>query len=143
MSEPKKVLRRIPNEGQLTGVCAGLAYYLGVDVTMVRIAAIGLALITSGGFVVAYVLMAIIMPSSTAAQHSSTTTQNLRELTRDVRSGAQQHHIRNIVGLGLILLGAWLLINQLFPGIISQNLDYIWPIVLILLGIVIATRRKW
>ena len=52
----------LPWEGKkIAGVCAGFARYLGVDVTLVRIAWLTLALLSSIGFV-AYLIAWIIMP---------------------------------------------------------------------------------
>jgi phage shock protein C len=44
------------------GVCAGIADYTGVDVTLVRIALILLTLTTSGFFVLAYFIAAWLAP---------------------------------------------------------------------------------
>jgi phage shock protein PspC (stress-responsive transcriptional regulator) len=48
----------------LAGVCNGLAAYLGIDVTIVRIVFVVLALITKGGFGLIYLAMAFIIPSA-------------------------------------------------------------------------------
>lgn len=37
MSMQEKTLERLPDQGVITGVAAGLAEYLGIDVTLVRI----------------------------------------------------------------------------------------------------------
>ncbi len=45
------------------GVCAGVADYTGIDVTVVRIGAVFLTFVTSGWALLAYVLTAWIAPS--------------------------------------------------------------------------------
>jgi phage shock protein C len=45
------------------GVCAGVADYTGIDVTVVRIGAVFLTFVTSGWALLAYVLAAWIAPS--------------------------------------------------------------------------------
>ncbi len=59
-SEPKR-LYRSRTDRQLAGVCAGLAAYLGLDVTLVRIAFIILALLGGPGLLL-YIIMALVVP---------------------------------------------------------------------------------
>jgi phage shock protein C len=60
MSEPKR-LYRIPGEGKIGGVCAGLAEYFSVDPTIVRLIFVLLLLTGSAGFWI-YVIMWLIVP---------------------------------------------------------------------------------
>jgi len=60
MSEPKR-LYRIPGEGMIGGVCAGLAEYFSVDPTIVRLIFVLLLLTGSAGFWI-YVIMWLIVP---------------------------------------------------------------------------------
>jgi phage shock protein PspC (stress-responsive transcriptional regulator) len=57
-------LVRIPSEQKIAGVCAGLADYLEVDVTLVRALWLALSIVPGAivGGVVAYVLAWIVMP---------------------------------------------------------------------------------
>ena len=48
--------------GKFMGVCAGIADYTGIDVTMVRVGTAVLALITSGWIIPAYFITAWIAP---------------------------------------------------------------------------------
>jgi phage shock protein PspC (stress-responsive transcriptional regulator) len=73
----------IHESAMLAGVCAGLAAYLHVDVTIVRIAFVLLALVTRGGFVLAYLALAfIIPPADTSEERAAAHGQpfNAREL---------------------------------------------------------------
>ena len=47
---------------KLAGVCAGIADYTGLDVTIVRIALVVLTVSTSGSFILAYLLAAWLAP---------------------------------------------------------------------------------
>lgn len=142
MAEATKKLYRLPKQGQIAGVCAGLAEYFDIDVTLVRIIFIFLALITGGGFIVAYILMAIIMPSAEKGTNAGNDfTQNVHGLADELRDSNRQNKLRNIAGVGLILLGVWLFLGQLYPEWVSKGWDYVWPVLVILLGIFIATRR--
>jgi phage shock protein C len=60
----KRRLTRVPSEGRIAGVCAGIAEYLGVDVTLVRIVWVTLSVVpgTIIGGVVAYAVAWLVMP---------------------------------------------------------------------------------
>jgi phage shock protein PspC (stress-responsive transcriptional regulator) len=56
----------------LTGVCAGLAAYFGIDVTIVRIIFIALAFASAGLVILFYLLLALIVPAAnTPQQHAA------------------------------------------------------------------------
>lgn len=60
----KKLTR--PRQGRmLAGVCAGVANYLKIDATVVRIGAVILALITFGTAVIGYAAGWLLMPEET------------------------------------------------------------------------------
>ncbi|MEM7797546.1 MAG: PspC domain-containing protein [Chloroflexota bacterium] len=56
----KKLTRT--NSGMLFGVADGVANYINLDVTIVRILFVILALVTDGGFGLLYLILAILMP---------------------------------------------------------------------------------
>jgi phage shock protein C len=58
---PKR-LTRDTDDKMLGGVCSGVADYLGVDVTLVRLLAVVGAILGVGSLVVAYVLAWILLP---------------------------------------------------------------------------------
>lgn len=60
MTDPKK-LYRIPSKGMIAGVCAGLAEYLSVDVTVIRLIFVVLLLAGSSGGLI-YLIMLLIVP---------------------------------------------------------------------------------
>jgi phage shock protein C len=57
-----KRLYRIEYDKRIAGVCGGLAEYLNVDPTLIRLAWVLLVFCVGGG-IFAYILAAIIMPS--------------------------------------------------------------------------------
>ena len=57
------------HEGAMVaGVCNGLAAYLHIDVTIVRIVFVGLLLVTKGGFGLAYLALAFVIPSADTSE---------------------------------------------------------------------------
>jgi phage shock protein PspC (stress-responsive transcriptional regulator) len=57
-----KRLTRNTEDGILGGVCAGLADYLGVDVTLLRLLTVVGAIFGLGSLVVAYVVAWVLIP---------------------------------------------------------------------------------
>ena len=64
-----KTLVRSRNDRMLAGVCAGVADYIGVDVTLIRVLVVVLCLITGGAGVLAYVAAWVIIPEE--GEHDS------------------------------------------------------------------------
>jgi phage shock protein C len=66
MSSPRKLFRRREN-GLIAGVCSGIAEYLDVDDTVVRLVWVVLSIVPGGfiGGVVAYIAAWIVMPEAT------------------------------------------------------------------------------
>ena len=62
----EKRLTRVEDGRVIAGVCAGLARYLGVDPTVVRIIFVLLALFAAGGVLI-YLILWLIMPVESAA----------------------------------------------------------------------------
>ena len=59
---PVKKLTRIPEGKMVAGVCTGLADYLSVDVTLVRLGVAVASLITGGAGLIAYIVGVIVIP---------------------------------------------------------------------------------
>ncbi|MBL5828705.1 envelope stress response membrane protein PspC [Serratia sp. T13T92] len=90
-----KKLYRVPEEGMLKGVCAGLAHYFDVPVRLIRVIAVlslffGLFFIT----VVAYITLVFVLEEAPASryqdEHQATPRQLLDKLEYELSSGEQQ-----------------------------------------------------
>jgi phage shock protein C len=57
-----KVLVRKRNGRMVAGVCAGLADYLGSDVTLIRVIVAAIAILTGGAGILAYLVAWAIIP---------------------------------------------------------------------------------
>ncbi len=60
-NEPTKRLIRSRSDRQISGVCGGVARYLNVDSTIIRIAFVLLALAGGPGLLL-YIILALVMP---------------------------------------------------------------------------------
>jgi phage shock protein PspC (stress-responsive transcriptional regulator) len=65
-------LYQIREGAMLSGVCSGLAAYLNIDVSIVRIVFVALALLTQGLWIIAYVVMMLVIPfANTDEEHAA------------------------------------------------------------------------
>ncbi len=145
-----KKLFRSRKDRMIAGVCGGLAEYLNADPVWIRLFFILLLVATGFGFW-AYLILWIIVPeegreTTTPGETVQANVQEMadraRELGQSIQRGIQGERSRTesgptsgtvIVGVGFILLGAFLLLNQL-------NLfwwlrwDVMWPLAIIFVG---------
>ena len=75
-----KVLARSRKGRMLAGVCAGVAGYFGIDVTLVRVIVAVVSVITGGAGVLAYLAAWVIIP---AEGEKTSIAQNLVSKKQD------------------------------------------------------------
>ena len=63
-----KLLTRSLTDRMLAGICAGLANYLGMDPTVIRLIFVLLFFVTGPGILLAYFIMALVVPNESKAQ---------------------------------------------------------------------------
>lgn len=136
-------LMRSEKERILSGVCAGLAIYLGVDPVLVRLAF--LLLLPAGGIgLPLYFALTIIMPSETTVGRPQgeiieKNLENLGEtMSGSVERLGQHPNGPTITAILLILLGFYLLVGNMN----WFNPSFFWPLILILFGLALIIRRK-
>jgi phage shock protein C len=157
-------LTRSRDDRMIAGVAGGLAEYLDIDPSIVRV--VWALLVFAWGFgLLAYIVMAIVVPEedeipggqpwaapgSTAAGSTapgSTATgatdptagsplspREARRAARRARSGDEGRTVAIVGGGLLVLIGAAFLLREFIPAI---DFDFFWPLVLVVLGIVIV-----
>jgi len=136
-----RVLYRLPKEGKISGVCAGLADYFDMDVTLVRLIFVALAIVSFGTAVLIYIIMAIVVPEN-RDQLDDTISEKANRFGKELRDGKAIDWMRNYFGIGVVIIGAFLLVEQLFPELINFRWSFIWPVALILVGIAIIFRKR-
>jgi phage shock protein C len=62
--EPRKRLVRSRDDRMIAGVCAGVAQYLGIDATLVRILVVVGTVVGFGSLVLAYVIGWVLIPEA-------------------------------------------------------------------------------
>lgn len=122
---PRRLLRREGGEEKFAGVCAGVADYLSVDVTLVRIAAVFLAF--AGPGIPAYVIAWIVMPTAPAGTPPS-----------PVRHGPiLEDGMNPVAGVALLLAAAFVVFDG---GLFGR--DVVWPMLLIGAGVWLLVRDR-
>ena len=123
-SRPARLVRSRENR-IIGGVCAGLANYLGMDVTLVRIVAVVLAF-AAGTAVLAYIVGWIIIPEARP-------DEEVAGVHGDASDRAPM-----IIGAILIAGGALWLLSSLLPGV----LDFrgIGPLILVGIGVLLVVQ---
>ncbi|MEU8227469.1 PspC domain-containing protein [Kribbella sp. NPDC048915] len=79
-----KVLRRSSKQRMLSGVSGGIAEYLNVDVTLIRLAWVGLTLITGGAALIGYAVAWIVIPEPDG-----------KAVWQNVQQSVNQNHTQN------------------------------------------------
>ncbi|MCK4426989.1 MAG: PspC domain-containing protein [candidate division Zixibacteria bacterium] len=120
-----KRLYRSRRNSMIAGVCGGLGEYLNVDPTIMRLAAV-LLVFADGIGLIAYIIAWIIVPRNPAME---------AEVVAPERSELN----RLLPGLALIIVGSIFLLNNVIPWF---HFGRLWPLVLIVLGIVILAKAQ-
>jgi phage shock protein C len=156
----KSRLERSNSNKVIAGVCGGLAEYLAVDPTLVRVAFVVMTFVGGIG-ILAYIVMLILMPQPgqpapfTKTPPSTVSTDATARMDADSSATAQPTTVtpvdpavqqaeaerrRSAVGYLLIALGVvFLLSNEGAFRLIQWN--YVWPLFLIALGALFLVQR--
>lgn len=146
---PKK-LYRSSTDKVIAGVCGGLAKYLEIDSTLVRIVFILLCFMSGSG-VILYIVLLIVMPSDVAAENAKPIdageiASNASAAIKTAAENVKDHlHHRNghpwglFVGLILVILGILVLLQNIFPTyMVLPPGEILWPSILIIIGLFLA-----
>jgi phage shock protein PspC (stress-responsive transcriptional regulator) len=117
-ANPPRQLRRLPAEGKIAGVCAGLAEYFDVDVTLVRLAWIALSIVPGlllGG-VLAYAVAWLFLPEAPA--RTSFAGKRLQRSMGDKTIAGVCGGIAVYLGVdATVVRGVWVVLS-IYPGAI-------------------------
>jgi len=131
----------------IAGVCGGIAEYLNVDPTLIRLGFVLLTL-ASGTGILLYLVMAIVVPRAPVGVSPPTAAAVPLDLSWLGPT------ILLLVGLGLVMFGAAWVLDQIglwfwasfgFWNIVRTLAKFFWSTLLIVTGLVIvaaALKRK-
>lgn len=154
----KSRLERSNTNKVIAGVCGGLAEYLAVDPTLVRVAFVVMTFVGGIG-ILGYIVLLILMPQpgqpapftkpapstvstdATAAMDTDSTAQTTAVTPVDPAvQRAEAERRRSAVGYLLIALGVVFLLSNVGAFRIIQW-NYVWPLVLIGIGALFLVQR--
>jgi phage shock protein C len=112
----------------LMGVCGGIAEFFNIDPTIIRLIWFILTIPLFGTMVISYFICAIIIPEDDGYVY------------QDGQDSRQYKNTHFIIGIGLILIGVYLLLKIIYPQII--DFSKYWPALLIILGFYILINYR-
>ena len=133
----EKKLLRSRNDKVLSGVCGGLAKYLSLDVTILRIVWAIIAVSTGGMGLIAYVLAAVIIPQEPFDYEED--IESFGEMDFE-KEREEQEKRSTYTGLFFIALGAFFLLKKIVRFHI--DFDYIWPLIVMGIGVLVISNSK-
>ncbi|MEJ2705982.1 MAG: PspC domain-containing protein [Anaerolineales bacterium] len=148
-------LSRSRTDVMISGVCGGLAHYLNINSTLVRLFFVLLAFVGNGIGALIYFLLWMIVPvegqrnETTLQENVQSGSQEIANQTRamgeDLRKMVRDPNpqIGLIVGGSLILVGFFYLLDNLgLPWLRWFDFDVLWPILLIVGGLALLLRQS-
>jgi phage shock protein PspC (stress-responsive transcriptional regulator) len=157
----KSRLERSTTNRVIGGVCGGIAEYLAVDATLVRVVFVVTAFLTAGLGVLAYIVLLVLMPqpgqpapftsSLPPTAPADTTAPMDADPTRTVPAtaaspvdpaarAAEAERRRMAFGYLLIALGVAFLLSN--AGVFRfVQWQFLWPLVLIGIGVLFLVQR--
>ena len=121
-----------------------MAEYLEVDPVLVRMGWVLLVVATAGVAALAYIVMALITPNTRKRvyREAGTVNDSSNESSDSaveegiVQEQPRRHLLRNVIGVGLVVVGAILLLQNLdlFGSI---RWDIVWPVAIVALGMAV------
>ena len=156
--EKQKVLYRSSTNRVIFGVCGGLGEYFEVDPILFRIVFLAL-IFGAGSGILLYLLLAFFLPRNPASvPHENNSAENIdvkeriNELAAELRTlkgsnpNNRRHTFRIFFGLILLVVGLGILAQDLhlIPGYyfdFSSLFSYIWPVLIILIGVSILSKE--
>ena len=145
-------LERSTTNKVIAGVCGGLAEYLQVDATLVRVVFVIAGLVTAGVAFLGYLVMVVLVPlpgrptpfvSSTTPSGDASSTDATTQATMPVTSPPDpvaMERRRATFGYFLVALGVVFLLANVGAFRIVR-FDLVWPLVLVGAGILLLAQR--
>jgi phage shock protein PspC (stress-responsive transcriptional regulator) len=153
-------LERSATNRVIAGVCGGLAEYLAIDATLVRVFFVIATVLTAFLFLLVYIVLLILMPlpgqrppiddiwpsartatgGETADATASGAVDGAAPRASPYANGGEADRRRNVIGYALVALGLVFLLGNLGAFRFVQW-QLVWPLVLVALGVLLLVQR--
>jgi len=140
-----KRLYRSTKDRMISGVCGGIAEYLNIDPTLVRIGFVALSFLTFFTLIIGYFLCVILIPEEDGVNtNASSRDSNGEPVEKKYRDDSpfNDHRNRQLLGVGLICIGAFIFLRR-FVWWFDTNM--LWSIAIIGVGlalVIMGTKKK-
>ena len=149
----EKKLERDESNKMLAGVAAGLAEYLNVEVTWIRVLFICLVIFGFSGIWI-YIILWIAVPAKTYSPVSATSRDADYKVYESSSFGSakpysapgspvkreKDNSVRYVTGIILIALGSYFLLDEFFTLPDWISIEKLWPLVFVAIGLVILFK---
>lgn len=115
-----KTLYRLPDDGRVAGVCAGMAHFLNADVTLIRLGWLIFSIIPGAviGGVIAYIACWVVMPVSTTRLSDTPAARRLHRSNTDRKIGGVCGGLAEHFGVDSTAVRVGVAILSVYPGAI-------------------------
>jgi phage shock protein PspC (stress-responsive transcriptional regulator) len=139
-SRPSRLTRS--RDRILGGVAAGLAEYLDIDPTIVRVGWVLAVVFGLPLAILGYLILWVIMPSA-ETRHSEAGAGKI-EATPSTEEEARRDNGALLLGLVLVIVGILFLLphGDFLPWFGFRLIHFTWPILLILGGVLLLMRSR-
>jgi len=143
MMEKVRLYRSI-SDRMIGGVCGGLGTFVNIDPVFIRLLFVLLLFGSDFGFIL-YLLLWIIVPEEgkTYGFKDESMSDRMKSMGNDIQQAVSEPHPQAglILGAGLIIVGGVLFLDRLNLNWLNwMDFDILWPIILIVGGIVLIFR---
>lgn len=138
------------NKGkEIGGVCAGIANYFNLDVSVVRIVFLVAWLMAGFGFML-YIILWLVLPSedSVAREQEDIVQENAAEIKTKaqnfagpVQSSITKTRTRLVIGGVIVAVGILALLRS-FGLLIHFDFSWLWPALLIIIGLTLVIGKN-
>ena len=136
----EKKLERFPSDSILGGVASGIAAYLNVDKTIIRLLWVVAALGSMGFVFMAYLILWLVLPEGNAGATALSGTSQSSYDPKPADGSPFAGKSAKVLGFGLLAIGGYLLIEDL--PFWDQVREYFWPAALIGAGAYLILRQR-
>jgi phage shock protein PspC (stress-responsive transcriptional regulator) len=145
-------LERSATNRVISGVCGGLAEYLAVDPTLVRVFFVICTIITAFAFILVYIALLVLMPlpgerpmtddiwPSARTGDPTATGPTDPSAPHTVHTNGGSDRGRNTIGYVLVALGLIFLLSNAGAFRFVQW-QIVWPLVLVAIGVLLLVQR--
>ena len=130
----KNTLYRYEQNKVIGGVCAGLANYFNIDISLARVIFVLFSIVGGCGLLL-YIVMWIVVPAAPygSVSYGDSFDAPVKPSTYIPKNGPSTGGL--VAGATLIVLGSFFLLDQ-FDFIPDIEFHKFWPVVLIVIGLV-------